>query len=204
MTGVADGASSNGARVPSRGATTPAHTATTPARATSEADLPSDDASALVQVLGDVGMTLACAESLTGGLVADAVVRVPGASVVFRGGVVSYATDVKASVLGVDEGILAEAGPVDPRVAEQMASGVRALLAADLSVATTGVAGPGRSDGHDAGLVYVGVAGPDGTSSRELHLRGGRGEVRRAAAREAVAAVLEVAEALRSARHTDR
>lgn len=98
---------------------------------------------------------LAVAESLTGGLLGAAIVSVPGASAVFRGGALTYATDTKASVLGVDADWLARYGPVDPRVAQLMADGARRLFGADLALATTGVAGPGPADGHPAGTAFV-------------------------------------------------
>lgn len=114
------------------------------------------------------GVTLAVAESLTGGAVTDALVAVPGASLVLRGGVVAYATDVKRDVLGVDGGLLAEHGAVHPDVARAMARGVRALLGADYGVATTGVAGPDPQDGHPPGTVHVAVCGPTRCQVRSL------------------------------------
>jgi nicotinamide-nucleotide amidase len=114
-------------------------------------------------VLRSSGRTLAVAESLTGGLLTDAFVRVPGASSVLLGGVVAYATPLKHRLLGVDAGLLADRGPVDPEVARRMADGVRAAVAvdgrpADVGVATTGVAGPEPQGGHPPGTVWVGVA----------------------------------------------
>ena len=118
------------------------------------------DAAGLVFALGEHGQTVAVAESLTGGMLCSALVEVPGASAVVRGGVVAYATELKHRLLGVDAGLLAAHGPVDPEVAAQMAHGVRELLGADWGLATTGVAGPGPQDGIAAGTVYVAVAGP--------------------------------------------
>ncbi|MGF0116411.1 CinA family protein [Promicromonospora sp. Marseille-Q5078] len=137
------------------------------------------------------GWTLAAAESLTGGLVVATLVDVPGASAVVRGGVVAYATDVKASALGVDEDLLAERGPVDPDVARQMAVGVRRVVAADVGLATTGVAGPDPQDGHPPGEVYVAVSTPAGDAVRRLDLAGDRGAVRAAAVRAVLALALE-------------
>jgi nicotinamide-nucleotide amidase len=117
-------------------------------------------AARLVFALSEHGQTVAVAESLTGGMLCSALVDVPGASAVVRGGVVSYATDLKHRLLGVDAGLLAANGPVDPDVAAQMAHGVRERLGADWGVATTGVAGPDPQDGIPAGTVYVAVAGP--------------------------------------------
>ncbi|SNC61438.1 nicotinamide-nucleotide amidase [Kytococcus aerolatus] len=115
-------------------------------------------AARVVAVLTARGETVAVAESLTGGLVAASLTAVPGASVVVRGGVVAYATEVKASVLGVDPARLERTGPVDAEVAREMARGVARLLGADWGLATTGVAGPGPADGHPAGTVHVAVA----------------------------------------------
>jgi nicotinamide-nucleotide amidase len=105
------------------------------------------------------GLTLAVAESLTGGQLAAALTAVPGASAVFRGSVTAYATDLKASVLGVDAALLAKHGAVHEEVARQMAGGVRRLCGADLGVATTGVAGPDPQDGRPVGTVFVACAG---------------------------------------------
>jgi len=121
---------------------------------------------------------VAVAESLTGGLVSAALTEVPGASVVVRGGVLAYATDLKAAVLGVDEGLLAQVGPVDADVAGQMADGVRLLMGATYGLATTGVAGPDEVDGKPVGTVYVAVAGPGSARVKALRLTGDRGEVR--------------------------
>jgi nicotinamide-nucleotide amidase len=104
-------------------------------------------------------LTIAAAESLTGGQLAAAFTAVPGASAVFRGSVTAYATDLKASVLGVDAVLLASNGAVHPEVARQMAEGVRRVCRADLGLATTGVAGPEPQDGRSVGTVYVAVSG---------------------------------------------
>lgn len=120
-------------------------------------------------------------------------VDVPGASDVVRGAVVAYATELKATLLGVDALLLATRGPVDAGVAEAMARGVRERLDATYGLSTTGVAGPGPSDGKPAGTVYVGVSGPDGESSVGLRLDGDRAAVRAGtveAALDALAGVL--------------
>jgi nicotinamide-nucleotide amidase len=132
----------------------------------------------LVARLTAAGKTVAVAESLTGGLVAAALTDIPGASVVVRGGVLAYATDVKAHVLGVSEVLLAQVGAVDADVAEQMASGVRSLMGATYGLATTGVAGPDRVDGKPVGTVYVAVVGPDSSRVKALSLSGDRGDIR--------------------------
>ncbi|MEY9841478.1 CinA family protein [Streptacidiphilus sp. EB103A] len=149
----------------------------------------------VLAALVEAGATVAVAESLTGGLLAAEFVAVPGASRAFRGSVTAYATDLKGSVLGVDAGLLAAKGAVDPTVAEQMAEGVRRLMAADYGVATTGVAGPDPQDGHPVGTVHLAVAGPGGVSSSSLVLSQGRATIRRRTV-EAAFALLD--QALRS------
>ena len=146
----------------------------------------------LVARLGRRGETVGCAESLTGGLVVARLVDTPGASAVVRGGVVAYATEVKASLLGVDADLLAARGAVDPEVARQLALGARRVLGADWGVATTGVAGPDPQDGMPVGCVFVAVAGPGGGEVVvERHdLVGGRAQVR-AGAVDAVLALLD-------------
>ena len=132
----------------------------------------------LVARLTAAGRTVAVAESLTGGLVAAALTDVVGASVVVRGGVVAYATDLKAQLLAVDGALLARAGAVDADVAEQMASGVRSLMGATYGLATTGVAGPDPVDGKPVGMVYVAVVGPGTSRVKALDLSGDRAGIR--------------------------
>jgi len=139
----------------------------------------------LLEALAARGLTVAVAESLTGGLVSSSLVEVPGASRVLRGGVVAYATQVKADVPGVDRSLLAAQGAVDPLVARQMALGVARLLGADLGLASTGVAGPDPQDGFPPGTVFVAAALGSRVRSIELALTGDREEVR-AAARDAL------------------
>lgn len=144
-------------------------------------------ASSLLARLSARGQTVAVAESLTGGRLASMLVSVPGASAAFRGGVVAYAAEAKAVVLGVSAQRLEETGPVDGVVAEQMAAGVAELFKADYAVATTGVAGPGPADGHEAGTVWIGVHTPQGRSSRRYHFSGNRDQVRNASVAAALA-----------------
>jgi len=139
-----------------------------------------------VHLLVERGETLAVAESLTGGLLAATIVEVAGVSAVFRGGLVVYATDLKASLAGVPSPLLAAQGPVDPDVALSLASGVRRVCGADWGVATTGVAGPDPQDGKPVGLVYVAVAGPDSRRVDELRLDGGRAAIRAGAVSHAL------------------
>ena len=114
-----------------------------------------ETAAQVVRLLSRQGRTVAVAESLTGGLVVAALVGVPGASTVVRGGVVAYMTDLKAALLGVDPELLGRVGAVDPDVAREMARGVGVRLGADHAIATTGVAGPDPQDGHPVGEVWV-------------------------------------------------
>lgn len=147
--------------------------------------------SELIAHLGARGETLAFAESLTGGLLCADFVAVPGASVVVRGAIVAYATDLKAALLGVDAELLAERGAVNPTVAEQMAIGVRDRLGATYGVSTTGVAGPEPQDSAAVGTVYVAVASQTMVISRLLSLSGDRAEIRSGAVRGAVATLGE-------------
>lgn len=136
------------------------------------------------------GETVSCAESLTGGLVADAFVTVPGTSTVFRGGVVAYATQLKHELLGVDADLLAARGAVDPDVALQMAAGVRRRLGSQWGVATTGVAGPEPQDGVPPGVVYVAVDGPGSHRVARHELAGDRERVRAVACERAIELLL--------------
>lgn len=147
---------------------------------------PSGDAGRLIALLRERGLTIAVAESLTGGLVVAELVGVPGASAVVRGGVVAYATELKARLLGVDAQLLAASGPVHPEVAAQMALGVRERLGADVGVSTTGVAGPDPQDGHPVGEVWIAVAVGDAVTTRRLELGGDRAAIRRATVSESL------------------
>jgi len=145
----------------------------------------------VVARLLELRLTIATAESLTGGMLAAALTAVPGASAVFRGGVVAYATPIKHTLLGVDAGVLAASGPVDAEVARQLAEGARTALAvdgrpADVGVATTGVAGPTRQGGVTVGTVFVAVATASGVSALKLHLDGDRDAIRTETVRQAL------------------
>ncbi len=161
---------------------------------------PARTAALVIARLVEREQTLAGAESLTGGLLADSLVSVPGASAVFRGSAVTYATDAKHLVLGVDEALLAQRGAVDPDVARAMSLGARTLYRAHWTVATTGVAGPTEQDGKPVGLAYVGIARPDNDNAQVYELKvvpdlvvrlmnGGSYESNRAAIRHAVTQV---------------
>tara|TARA_Y100000385_G_scaffold275856_1_gene320803 strand:+ start:2479 stop:3720 length:1242 start_codon:yes stop_codon:yes gene_type:complete len=125
--------------------------------------------SVVLDLCRERGLTLAVAESVTGGLVGGRLTDIPGASDVFRGGVISYATEVKQSVLGVSE------GPVVSEIAaRQMAVGVRNRLVADIGLSLTGVAGPAEQDGQPVGTLFVGMVGPGFEEVRQANMPGVR------------------------------
>ena len=138
---------------------------------------------------------MATAESLTGGLVGATITTVPGASEVYRGGLITYATELKAELAGVAPSVLDADGPVAPTTAAELARGAAQMCGADWGLATTGVAGPDPQDGHPVGQVFVAVArsadagsdddggelskeGDRQVQVRELSLSGNRGEIR--------------------------
>jgi nicotinamide-nucleotide amidase len=153
-------------------------------------------AAALVDRLIARQWTVAVAESLTGGLVISTLVAIAGASACVRGGVVAYATPLKQTLLGVDAALLAAEGAVHPDVAGQMAEGIRTTaavdgVAADVGIATTGVAGPTAQDGRPVGTVYIAVATPSGTRIEALSLTGTRAQIRAESSRAALALALD-------------
>ena len=140
-------------------------------------------------LLAERGLTLAAAESCTGGLLSKRMTDLPGASKVFRGGVVSYVNDVKANILGVPREVLEQYGAVSEETARAMAEGCRRVCGSDLAVSLTGVAGPERDDwGNEVGTVYAALAGPEETICKKLTCGRGRGRdrVRTAAASNAL------------------
>jgi PncC family amidohydrolase len=136
-----------------------------------------------VRLLGEKNLTLALAESLTGGLLADAFVRVPGASKVFLGSVVAYTDAVKRGVLDVPAKVLEEQSAVSAKAALCMARGVWELMGADIALSATGYAGPG---GKDPGLFFVALCTDGRETVRKYRMRGTRGGIRKAAAAAAV------------------
>ena len=150
-----------------------------------------DLAARIVGALGERGQTLATAESLTGGMLGAAITAIPGASAVYRGGIVAYATELKTALLGVPAALLARHGPVHPDVACAMAAGVRDRLGATWGLATTGVAGPDPVDGLAPGTVHI-AASAGMPATRALALAGGRNEVRRDTVREALKLLWEL------------
>lgn len=151
------------------------------------ADATSERAARVVTLAVEAGVSLATAESLTGGLVCDALVAVPGASAVVKGGVVAYDAEVKRTVLGVSAALLDEEGPVSQSVACAMARGALRHLGATIGVATTGVAGPEPHGGQPPGTVVVAVVSPWGDSAITVHCAGDREGVRRGAVDAALA-----------------
>jgi PncC family amidohydrolase len=150
----------------------------------------SELAAAVHRALLERGQTVATAESLTGGLLGGLLTATSGSSETFRGGVVSYATDLKQSLLHVTDDVVREHGVVSAECAEQMAAGVRALVGADWALSTTGVAGPTLQEGRPPGTVFVGLTGPAGTGTERLVLDGDRDAVRRASCRAALERLL--------------
>ena len=146
--------------------------------------MPDDDAarrSRLADLVLDRGWRVACAESVTAGLVADELAKAPQASDWFLGGVVAYATEVKVRLLGVEDGPV-----VNQETAEQMARGVAELMRAQVAVATTGVGGPDPQEGQEAGTVWVGVHVDGTTTSHRLHVPGDPEDVCTGAAQRAL------------------
>jgi nicotinamide-nucleotide amidase len=165
----------------------------------------SEDGRSVADIVLDLcrarGLTVAAAESCTGGLVAARLTDVAGASDVFRGSVVAYANDVKERELGVPPELLEQFGAVSAEVAQEMAAGVRERLVADVGVAVTGVAGPGGgTEDKPVGLVFLHAVGPDGEKARRLDLPGDREMVRG----RATAAALHLVRMLLQNRHRTR
>ena len=123
-------------------------------------------------------VSVAAAESLTGGNVAARITSISGSSSYFLGSIVAYSNEAKASLLNVSRETLETRGAVSAECAREMAEGARRAFGADLAVATTGIAGPGGATERKAvGLVYIGLAGPKGVTCEEFHFPGGRAVV---------------------------
>lgn len=138
------------------------------------------------------GKTLATAESCTGGILGAALTAVPGASSVYRGGIISYQNFVKQKLLQVGKEELETVGPVSAQVACAMACGVREQLQADLAVSVTGLAGPdGDKFGYPVGTVFIGISDAQEVFAQEFHFSGDREAVRRQAAQAAVRLLLQ-------------
>lgn len=125
------------------------------------------------------GKTLSVAESCTGGMIGAAMTAVPGSSLVFKGGIISYTNEVKTRVLGVPAALLEREGAVSALVAEAMAMGARRVLETDYAISVTGLAGPGGDEfGNPVGTVYVGYADKNGPISKRFLFDGSREEIR--------------------------
>ena len=141
------------------------------------------------------GLTVAVAESCTGGLLGAVLTAIPGSSEWVRGGVIAYANSVKVGLLGVDADVLNRDGAVSAVVAEQMASGARRSCGADIGIGITGVAGPGGgSASKPVGLIYVSAVGSGLPLTRRLDTDGGREVNRAAAVRVALEIVMQLTE----------
>ena len=135
-----------------------------------------------VALLRDRGLSVATAESCTGGMIAAAITEVAGASRVFGTGVVSYCNDCKMKLLGVSADTLDGAGAVSAATAAQMAEGVRRVGDAAIGVSVTGEAGPVAAEAHPVGTVFIGLSDENGTVTEEHHFVGDRAAIRRQAA----------------------
>lgn len=151
-----------------------------------------DLAREVLSKLTDEGRTLATAESCTGGLLGKLLTDVPGASNAYKGGVISYVSEVKHRLLGVEQETLDVCTAVSRETAHEMAKGAREAVKADVGVSTTGLAGPdGDGTGRPVGLVYIALDMEGFSYCRELHLTSGRSEIRAQAAHEALLMLLE-------------
>jgi nicotinamide-nucleotide amidase len=139
------------------------------------------------EMLKQKRLTLGVVESATGGLLSHLITNVPGSSDFYKGSVTSYANETKIKVIGVKAATLEKYGSVSPQVAEEMAAGGRKVLAVDICLADTGIAGPsGATPGKAVGLFYIGMANRDGVSSRKHEFHGSREENKRRAAEAAL------------------
>ena len=146
-----------------------------------------EQASALLDLLSGRGLSLSVAESLTGGLLADAFVSVPGASRVFAGGAVCYQTPTKSAVLGVNPHTISQNTVVSAEVAAEMAAGCAKTFSTACAISTTGVAGPkGENDPAPVGTVFVGMYYLGNSKTVKLQLEGNREEIRKSAVEQAM------------------
>jgi CDP-diacylglycerol--glycerol-3-phosphate 3-phosphatidyltransferase len=149
------------------------------------------------EVLRGAGLTVAVAESITGGMIGSMITEQPGSSEYFMGGVIAYSNDVKREQLGVSAALLETAGAVSREVGEAMAQGVRARLRTSFGVAVTGIAGPGaEGTSKPVGLTYIAVASDGHIASREFTFAGDRASIRRQAATEALRMLVAEARSL--------
>jgi len=140
--------------------------------------LVNDLAYELIQKLGQRHLTISVAESLTGGLVAASLTQIPGASAVFKGGIIAYGDEIKQQVLKVDPALITKFTSISDPVAQSMATNVREIMNTDIGIATTGVAGPDKSDGFAPGIVFVAISIGDHKICQKLELVGDRTQIR--------------------------
>ena len=135
-------------------------------------------ASSLIKKLQEKNLTIAVAESLTGGLVAASLTEIPGASKVFKGSITAYADEIKQDVLNVKAESISKFSSISEQVALEMASNVRKIMKSDIGISTTGVAGPEKSAGFAPGLVFVAISIGDHNMCQKLELTGDRSKIR--------------------------
>jgi nicotinamide-nucleotide amidase len=151
----------------------------------------------VAEVVGGSGLTIAVAESITGGMIGSLITDQPGSSAYFAGGVIAYSNDVKREQLGVPASLLEAVGAVSREVGEAMATGVRTRLGTDLGVAVTGIAGPAaEGTGKRVGLTYIAVASAGRVACKEFNFSGDRTSIRRQAATEALRMLVSEARAI--------
>lgn len=149
----------------------------------------------ILEILSERGETISVAESLTGGGLAQALTSLPGSSDIFRGSVTAYQNEIKSSLLQVQSELLSEFGAVSEEVAAAMAHGIKDLMGSTWAISTTGVAGPGPSEGVAAGTVWVAIDGPI-SQTLQLELSGTREIVRNATIAGAIAAFARILKTL--------
>ena len=135
-------------------------------------------ASSLIKKLQENNLTIAVAESLTGGLVAASLTEIPGASKVFRGSITAYADEIKQNILNVKDETITNFTSISEQVALEMAINVRTIMKSDIGISTTGVAGPEKSAGFAPGLVFVAISIGDHNMCQKLEITGDRSKIR--------------------------
>ena len=135
-------------------------------------------ASSLIKKLQENNLTLAVAESLTGGLVAASLTEIPGASKVFKGSITAYSDEIKQNILNVNKETISKFTSISEQVALEMAINVRTIMKSDIGISTTGVAGPEKSAGFAPGLVFVAISIGDHNMCQKLEITGDRSKIR--------------------------
>lgn len=149
-------------------------------------------AAGLADRLAALGLTLATAESCTGGLIAHTLTNQPGSSVWFKGGIVAYANEIKTALLGVPTAVLDAHGAVSEQTVRLMAEGARTVLKTDCALAVSGIAGPGGgTPDKPVGLVWMAWAGPTGVTAARLLFQGDRLAIKTQTAAAAIAGLLD-------------